>query len=273
MKTVGEVLKLSTTFLQEKGVDKGRRISEELLAASLGCQRLDLYLQFDKPIEESELVNLREKLKRCAKSEPIQYVLGEVEFYGAAIQVDRRVLIPRPETEILVDLIAKQASSGVLWDICTGSGCIGIALKKARPELCVTLSDLSPEALELARENAKRNGVQVSFLQGDLLNPFQGQKADIVVCNPPYIAANEYFHLQPSVLGFEPKMALVGGETGLVFYERLAEALPPLLNPGAKVFLELGTGQGVAVKKIFGDRGKIEKDWAGHDRFFFLEMQ
>lgn len=273
MKTVGEVLRLSADFLAKRGIEKGRRITEELLAASLGIARLDLYLQFDKPIEESELISVREKLKRCADGEPVQYVIGEVSFYGAQIKVDSRVLIPRPETEILVDMIAKQISGGTLWDICTGSGCIGIALKKAKPALDVTLADISREALTLAAANAKLNGVDVTCVEGDLLGPLEGKKADVVVCNPPYISASEYLHLQASVRDFEPKGALVGGERGIEFYERLARELPPLLNPGARLFLELGTGQGEAVKQVFGGRGRVEKDWAGHDRFFFLEMQ
>jgi release factor glutamine methyltransferase len=273
MKTLGEVLRLSADFLAKKGIEKGRRITEELLSATLGTPRLDLYLQFDKPIEESELVLVREKLKRCAGGEPVQYVIGEVSFYGAQIQVDSRVLIPRPETEILVGMIAKQVSGGTLWDLCTGSGCIGIALKKAKPSLDVTLTDVSKEALALATANAKLNDVEVTCLEGDLLQPLQGKKADIVVCNPPYISASEYFHLHRCVRDFEPKGALIGGERGIEFYERLASELPTHLNPGARLFLELGTGQGEAVKQVFGGRGRVEKDWAGHDRFFFLEMQ
>lgn len=273
MKTIGEVLKLSTEFLEQKGVARGRRIAEELMAACLRIERLDLYLQFDKPVVDAELVVLREKLKRCARGEPVQYVIGEVTFYGVRIQVDSRVLIPRPETEILVDIIAKQKPTGTLWDVCTGSGYIGIALKKAFPHLAVTLSDLSQDALDLAAKNAQLNGVELELLQGDLLAPFRGKKADIVVCNPPYVSASEYSNLDPSVRAFEPKGALIGGKTGTEFYERLAVELPPFLNPGAKLFLEIGTGQGPRVQQIFGGRGKVEKDWAGHDRFFFLEMQ
>ncbi len=273
MKTVLEVLKLSTAFLEERGGKNGRRIAEELLAHALRCERLDLYLQFDKPVEETELVALRKQLARCARGEPLEYVLGEVSFYGVRIQVDPNVLIPRPETEILVDMVAKQVSRGRLWDICTGSGYIGIALKKARPELQVTLSDLSRKALEVAARNAKLNSVDVTLLQGDLLHPFQGMKADIVVCNPPYVTCKEYIELDSSVKDFEPKEALISGERGTEFYERLAEELPPFLAPGARVFLEIGAGQGERVKEIFKGQGRVEKDWAGHDRFFFLEVQ
>jgi len=125
----------------------------------------------------------------------------------------------------------------------------------------------------LAAENAKFNGVEVALRQGDLEKAMQGEKVDVIVCNPPYVRSEEYERLHPSVRDFEPKLALVGGEVGTEFYERLAEVLPSLLNPGGCLFLEMGTGQGDAIKKIFGGRGRVEKDWAGHDRFFFLEMQ
>jgi len=215
---------------------------------------------------------IRELLKRCGKGEPFEYVVGECEFFHCTIKVDRRVLIPRPETEILVERVAKEAKERVLWDLCTGSGCIGIALKKANPALSVTLSDLSSEALLLAEGNAKLNGVDVEIVQGDLLAPFQGRKADWIVCNPPYISERELGELDPSVVNFEPKMALLGGEKGTEFYERLKKELPPYLNPGAHIFFEIGSGQGEALKKLF-PKGELHFDWAGHPRFFFLENQ
>jgi len=273
MKTALEILRLATSYLNEKGIERGRLLAEELLAQTLRCKRLDLYLGFDKPIEEKELTAFREKLKRCAKGEPLQYVLGEVMFYGARIQVDPRVLIPRSETELLVDLIAKKVSSGKVLDLCTGSGCIAIALKKKVPALEMIASDLSKEALQLASHNATINQVDISFLQGDLVEPFLGKKADVVICNPPYIREGEFFSLEPSVRNFEPKIALIGGKRGIEFYERLAKDLPSILAPFAKIFFEIGAGQGEAVKQIFGGKGTIEKDFAGHDRFFFLEIQ
>lgn len=279
MKTLAEVLTLSTTFLKEKRIEKARRTAEELLSSSLSIPRLDLYLQFDRPLEEAELVPLREGLRRCALGEPVEYVLGEVSFYGCQIRVDARVLIPRPETEILVDTVAKTIppEGGVLWDVCTGSGCIGIALKKKNPALQVTLSDLSCPALELAAENGASNQVEVEIVEGDLFEGLRGKKADFVVCNPPYLSAGELEQAPPSVKNFEPKGALLGGMRGTEFYERLAEELPSLLNPKGKVFLEIGASQGEAVRKIFSSGPwtsiTLQKDWAGHDRFFFLEMQ
>ncbi|MBX7066108.1 MAG: peptide chain release factor N(5)-glutamine methyltransferase [Parachlamydiales bacterium] len=263
MRTTGEIIQLSGQFLA--GQKRGKRIAEEIIAHVLGVQRLDLYLQYDKPLVETELVRIREMIKRAAKSEPVEYILGELEFFGCKIRVDRRVLIPRPETEILVEKIAGQAKSGVLWDVCCGSGCIGIALKKANPDLQVFLSDISKDALALAAENAKLNGVEVTFLQGDLLESFKGQKADWIVCNPPYVTEDEYQNLDPSVKDFEPKLALVGGKSGTEYYERLASTLPK----DAHVFLEIGSTQAKRLQELFPS-AQIENDWAGHPRYIFI---
>lgn len=281
MKTLGEVLTLTSDFLKEKKIARFRRIAEELVCYALQLKRLDLYMQFDRPILEKELETMRCILKRVAGGEPIEYITGEITFYHCQIAVNKHVLIPRPETEILVDgacRMLKQSSRKMLaWDICTGSGCIGIAVKKNCPDLTVCLSDISQQALEMAGENAIRNAVDVELLQGDLLAPFCDRKADVVFCNPPYISSKEYFTLDPSVKNFEPQIALIGGEDGLLFYKRLKEELPNFLNQGAKIFFEIGTGQGQAVLSLFSGRGwknaRVEKDWAGHDRFFFLEFE
>lgn len=267
MKAIGEILKLSAEFLAERKVERPRRMAEDLISHVLGLKRMDLYLQFDKPIVDRELSIIRDLLKRCAKGEPLEYILGEVEFFGCRIQIDRRVLIPRPETEILVEMISKKVQKGVLWDICTGSGCIGIALKKAHPELQVTLSDISPDALALAAENAKLNQIDVTLLRGDLLQPFKGQKADWIVCNPPYISEAEYTQLDLSVKDYEPKLALVGGERGTEIYETLKRELPDYLNPDAEIYFEIGSGQGDAIKRIFPN-GQLLSDWSGKPRFF-----
>ncbi len=166
-------------------------------------------------------------------------------------------------------MISKLNPKGTLWDVCTGSGYIGISLKKKHPELTVALSDISPDALALAAENATLNHVDVEILQGDLLAPFKGRKADYFICNPPYISQSEYDNLDSSVRDHEPKLALLGGDRGTEFYERLARELPNYLNPGAKVFFEIGANQADAVKKLF-PQGEVHRDWAGHPRFFTL---
>lgn len=282
MKTLGEVLTLTSQFLKEKNIGRPRRIAEELLGHTLKLGRLDLYMRFDQPMMEQELETLRALLKRAVKGEPIAYIIQEISFYYCAIRLTPDVLIPRPETEILVDLACKQIqqdsfSGKVAWDLCTGSGCIGVALKKACPDLTVVLSDISEAALLVAAGNAERNEVQVERVHGDLLAPFSSRKADIVFCNPPYVSPREYIELDPSVRDYEPKLALVAEEEGLAFYRRLKEGLPSHLNPGAKIYLELGSGQGNALLSLFSGPewrvARIEKDWAGHDRFFFLEFE
>lgn len=282
MKTLGEVLQLSVAYLEERAIERPRRQVEELLSSLLELDRLDLYMHFDRPLEEGELAAFREMLRRRGKGEPLDYILKKVRFFNCTLEVSSAVLIPRPETEILLDKVCKRLKREDLagkraWDLCCGSGCLGIGLKKALPQLEVSLSDISVEALDLARKNSVRNGVSIEVLQGDLLAPFAGRRADIVLCNPPYITEKEYLALDAEVRDFEPKGALVGGVTGLEFYARLAKDLPSHLNPRGLVFFEIGTSQKEAVLELFSAEiwklREVEKDWAGHDRFFFLEIE
>jgi len=275
MKSLLEVLTLSTEYLQKKGIPHARRQAEELVGDALGLDRVQLYVNFERPLTDDELSICRQRLGRRAQGEPLQYIRGEVDFYYCSFLVDPSVLIPRQETEILVDTIAQQLSKmdlkdKSLWDVCCGSGCMGISLKKEFPELRVTLSDISTAALELAQRNAERNGVQVEFVQGDLLAPFAGQKTDFLVCNPPYIAEGEYSTLDREVRDHEPRGALVGGPLGTEFYARLAVELPSHLNPSSMVCFEMGHSQRTALRKLFPS-AHFEKDWSGHDRFCFLK--
>lgn len=275
MKTVGEVLKLSTDFLSQKGIVSARRQVEELLSHVLKIPRIELYMQFDRPLVETELEKLRGYVKLRAQKMPWQYIVGEVQFLGCVIEVNRDVLIPRLETEILADKVVKELSGpAVVWDICCGSGCLGVAIKKKRPDCTVILSDISLAAVEMAQKNGLKNGVEVEVRQGDLCGPFKSGRADVVVCNPPYVSEKEYIALEAEVREWEPKRALVGG---MEFYERLARDLPPLLNPYAKVYLEMGTGMGSQIKALFQEacwkRVEVLKDWSSHERFICLEFQ
>ncbi len=274
MKTLGAILQMSADFVGN------RRTAEELLAHVLQRKRLDLYLQFDQPLEEREITLLRPLLQRAKRGEPLQYILGMVDFYDCEIAVSRAALIPRPETELLVDEIVKQLrelplEDGLFWDLCAGSGCIGIAVKRALPALEVELLDLSSEALALAKENVTRNELELVCRQGDLFAACGDRKANFLACNPPYISAIEFSTLQDSVRNWEPKMALVGGEDGLDFYRRLSQEAPERLHSGARLFLEIGASQGEAVLALFSGapwRGaRLAKDLAGHPRFIFLE--
>ena len=282
MKTLGDVLKLATDFLKERQDSHPRRHAEDLLSFVLKEPRLNLYLQFDRPLQEGELSHYRMLLKRKATGEPVQYICGETTFFGCHLRITPDVLIPRPETEILLQKGSDQIkdiplSGKKAWDVCCGSGCIGLGLKKRFPELSVTLSDCSEKALSLARENAGSNQLEVEILYGDLLSGFKGRKADYVFCNPPYISKNDFTSLDPSVKNFEPVLALVGGDSGLLFYERLSRELPDYLEPQAQVFLEIGNDQGKSLLDLFSQEcwraKRVEKDWAGHDRFFFLEFE
>jgi release factor glutamine methyltransferase len=282
MQTVLDILTLSADYLAKRGVERPRRQAEELLADLLRVSRMDLYLSHDKPIDEQELQKCREWLKRRGNGEPLQYIVGEVEFLDCHLTVTPDVLIPRPETEILADTIAKylksQETTGKhLWDVCCGSGCLGIALKKKVPSLSVTLVDICPKALAVAAKNATDNGVEVACVLGDLLRPLDGQRADYVVCNPPYVSVAEYEALQQEVREHEPKGALVSGSTGLEFYQRLAVDFPAHLAKHGRVWLEIGSDQGAAVSALFSGapwvHQKVEKDWSGRDRFFSLEIE
>lgn len=272
MKTIGEVLQHCAAFLERKGVERARREAEDLLSDALGMKRVELYMQHDRPLTEAELTVCRARLVRRARGEPLAYIHGEVEFYGCRIQVTPDVLIPRQETALLAERIARalekeELVGKSLWDICCGSGCLGISLKKRFPSLHVIVSDVSRLALEIARRNAALNGVEVEFRQGDLLQPFVGQQTHFIVCNPPYVSESDYQQLSPEVRDFEPKQALVAGPDGLDFYRRLAKKLPAFLLPHGHVWLEIGHGQGKALAKLFPS-GLLQRDWAGLERFF-----
>lgn len=282
MRTVLEILQLSSDYLQQRGVEHARRQAEELLAEALGLKRMELYLQHDRPLNDQELDRCRAWLKRRGLREPLAYISGVHDFFDCRFAVDKRVLIPRQETEILADRVAKvlggvDVEGKVLWDICCGSGCLGIALKKRFPKLHVALADVSLDALEVARTNASNNAVDVEILHGDLLAPFALRTCDFLLCNPPYIAEGEYAALEPEVRSFEPKVALVGGGDGLLFYRRLADSLLPHLNRSARAWFEIGAGQGEQVKALFQGYPLtsclVACDWAGHERFFSLEIE
>lgn len=285
MKTIKDILELSTSHLESKGILSPRRSAEEILSHFLKLKRLDLYMHFDKPLGEDELDSCRQALRRRAQGEPLAYILASTVFFDCQFELSPDVLIPRPETEILVDKIAEELAAKsrdelkemTLWDVCCGSGCIGISLKKRFPDLNVMLSDISSAALDLARRNATKNDVDVEFREGDLLEPFLGEKADVFVCNPPYISLEEYASLSREVREFEPKLALLAGESGFELYERLSKDLPSFLRPGAKVYFELGYQQGKKLEELFHSSEwasmELGLDWAGHDRFFFLEKE
>ena len=270
--TLLAVLRWTTDFFAEKGVPNPRLDAEYILAHVLGLQRLDLYLRYAQPLTQPERTAIRELVVRRANREPLQHILGEVEFLDRRIKVDRRALIPRSETEFLAQRILDECpQAGCALDVCTGSGAIAIALA-GRIE-CVTGTDISGEALALARENAALNGVEVTFLQGDLLAPVQGV-FDVIVCNPPYVTEEEFDNLEPELTMYEPRLALVAADGGLACYRRLVTEAVPHLARGGRVYLEIGHQQGELVRQMAQDAGwtvlDVAKDLAGFDRYVVL---
>src|SRR5437867_5968449 len=245
-----EVINKTTPYFEKAGIESPRLTIELLLAHLLKKKRLELYMEFERDLDEPTLATLREMVKRRVAGEPLQYITGETEFCGLKFAVDRRVLIPRPETELLVEAVwerLKTTSAGDsgrynIVDVGTGGGCIAVALAKKLPAAEVTGIDASREALEVAASNVKRHGVEdsVRLLPGDLLQALPNSyRADAIVSNPPYIASGDWAKLPREVKDFEPVPALVAGEDGLEVIRRLVvEARRFVSSPYGSVELE-----------------------------------
>jgi len=255
--TVLEVLNAATSYLQKQGVESPRLNAEHLLAHALGmAKRMDLYLAFDRPLGEKERAPLRELVKRRSEGVPLQHLLGTVEFLGYEFLCDSRGLIPRPETEELVELVLKMAPDAKSFlDVGTGSGVIALSLALKKPEAHVVACDLSPQALALAGENCTRHGLEarVGLIESDLLAAVEGS-FDVVVANLPYIPTAEISGLSREVLQ-DPISALDGGDDGLRLIELLADQLPKHLSPGGFLALEIGRDQSEKVLSMLNDRG------------------
>lgn len=271
--TIQRMLAWGTTFFTEKHVDSPRTSMEWLLSDALGLKRLDLYVQFDRPLSSAELDRLRPWVKRRAAHEPLQYITGMADFHRIRVKVDRSVLIPRPETEELVELILAEHPSGStkrVLDIGTGSGCIAIALKAARPEWTVEAVDLSEEALVTAAANAELNQVDIRFGKADFLTG-EGLPAgpyDLIVSNPPYIHKEEAALMHKQVLDYEPHLALFCEHTDLV-YGRLASYAREAMHPQGALWVELNESRSGFESGGFpvGMEGVASADSAGKNRF------
>lgn len=227
-------------FLARKGIDAPRLTAELLLAHALSCDRVRLYLDFDKPLAEPELARYRELVRRRADGEPTAYLVGRKEFHGHSFRVDPRVLVPRPETELLVEAALEALpEGGRALDLCTGSGAVAVSLALARPGARVVATDVSEEALALARENAAALGAVVELATGDLWAAVHGgERFDVVVSNPPYIPTKELAGLSREVRR-EPCIALDGGEDGLAVLRRIVAGAPSRLLPGGTLCVEM----------------------------------
>ena len=264
-------------FFAGKGVDAPRLTAELLLAQALGCDRVRLYLDFDKPLGDEELARYRELVKRRAGGEPTAYLTGAREFFGHRLAVDARVLIPRPETEQLAELgLAALPAGGAALDLGTGSGALAIALSLGRPGAAVTAVDLSPEALEVARANATALGAAVTFLAGDLYAPLPPeQRFDVIVSNPPYLPTGELAGLQREVQR-EPRLALDGGADGLDLLRRVVAGAPARLATGGLLLLEMHESHLESLPALCLAAGfasaEVRRDLAGLPRLTMARM-
>ena len=268
--TVREALRNAADRLAQAGVPDARLDAEYLLAELLHTDRLHLIADGGAPLRDAQLNAYEHWLARRERREPLQYVLGTQPFMDSMLAVSPAALIPRADTECLCEAALAVLKPGMrVLDLCTGTGALAIALKKHCPGADVCASDLSVDALALARENAVRNGADVRFFSGDLFTPLRGERFDLIVSNPPYIPRGELPDLQAEVR-FEPDMALDGGEDGLDFYRRIAAEASEHLNRNGWLMLEIGSTQGQDVSRLLQEHGfseiKILPDLAGLDR-------
>ena len=273
--TVLEVLQSTTAYFQKRGVESPRLNAEHLLAHALKRKRIELYLEFERELTEAELAPLRELVRRRGQGEPLQHLLGTVEFAGHTFLCDKRALVPRPETEQLVELLKSRIENreSKILDVGTGSGVIALSLAAKFPEAKITATDVSEDAISLARENAERLGLtsRVEFRHGDLLtgvNPVY----DLIVANLPYVAAGDRATLSREV-GHDPERALFGGERGDEIVRKLIEAAPSHLAPGGLLVLEVGIGQADDLAAFMAEKNyhdiETHRDYAGVIRFLF----
>ena len=271
MKSIGEILRLSADYVQKKA-GRPRHEVEGWIAHALGVRRLDLYLLYDRPLEEQELDTIRSGVARLAMGEPLAYITGFAPFYGLEFAVSPDVLIPRPETETLVNVakgfLSARPSPGTIVDVCTGSGCVGLTLKTLFPAWHVVVSDISEKALSVAQDNAQRLNLDVEIIQGNLLSSFSGRTAEVIVSNPPYLSSSEWRTLDPSVRNFEPQLALEAGPNGTEVYQSLFHALPSHLSSKGFCAVEIGDSQAdaiVSLATVYGTPFRTQ-DLAGRDR-------
>ena len=273
--TVLEVLQSSTEYFKKRGIESPRLNAEHLLAHILERKRIELYLEFERELTEPELAPLRELVKRRGQGEPLQHLLGTVEFAGQTFLCDKRALVPRPETEQLVEIVQSKIPNpkSKIVDVATGTGVIGLSLAAKFPEAAVTATDISDEALALARENAERLGLtsRVTFLKSDLLL-YVSHVYDLIVANLPYVAETDRATLSREVR-HDPEVALFGGEKGDEIIRRLIEAAPAHLAPNGLLALEVGIGQADDLATFMATKNyhdiERERDYAGVTRFLF----
>ena len=276
-----DLIEWAESYFEKKSFEKPRAEIEWLLCSLLDCERLDLYLRYDEPLSKSQLETLRDWVKRRLTKEPLQYITGACEFYGREFIVTPDVLIPRPETERLIDIALtrlKTVKSPKILDIGTGSGCIAITMAKERPDAKVVGVDNSIRALKIAERNSIHLKVtEYSFIEMNILKSTPKGMFDLLISNPPYISKKEIPELMKDVIGFEPESALTDYSDGLTFYKRFSEIAPKIVHNNSLLILEVGLKEHPQkVYDIFFDQGytsiEIIKDYNGDDRVMVVQV-
>lgn len=278
MHTVLELIQLTSDYFAKKQIDSPRLNAELLLAHVLHCKRLELYLMFDKPLQEAELTQYRSCIKQRAERMPLQYIMGEVEFYGFPFKVSPAALIPRQETEILVEranaLAAAAFTEPHILDIGCGSGIIPVSLARLLPAAKLSAVDISPEAIALSKENAELNSVadRITFYTADVssIGVAHVGTFDMIVSNPPYVSKEEFATLQEEIVKYEPSIAVTDSGDGYTFYRIIVEKSRQLLNNGGFLLFEMGMGQSETIARIMEENEFSEiivhKDYQNIDR-------
>lgn len=279
--TIQKLLNWTTEYLTNKGIDSPRLSAELLISHVTGLKRIELYTQFDKQVPQQQLDQLHDLVKRAGLYEPVAYLTGKTEFYSLEFDITSNCMIPRPETELLVqraiEFLRTRFGIQHVCDLCTGSGCIAVAIAKNFPDARVIATDIYAAALEVAARNVEKRQLteHIQLLCGDLFDPVIQQldvsQFDLIVCNPPYVSIAEYEKLDKNVKDYEPESALLAGADGLDVYRRLINKVDEFLKSGAALMLEIGYAQGHAVRELLEQTGafteiKIEKDFNDNDR-------
>ena len=276
-----DLIEWAESYFEKKSFEKPRTEIEWLLCSLLDCERLDLYLRYDEPLSKSQLETLRDWVKRRLTKEPLQYITGACEFYGREFIITPDVLIPRPETERLIDIALTKLNavkSPKILDIGTGSGCIAITMAKERPDAKVVGVDNSIRALKIAERNSIHLEVtEYSFIEMNILKSTPKGMFDLLISNPPYISKKEIPELMKDVIGFEPESALTDYSDGLTFYKRFSEIAPKIVHNNSLLILEVGLKEHPQkVYDIFSDQGynsiELIKDYNGDDRVMVVQV-
>lgn len=279
--TIKKLLDWMVDYFEQKAIDSPRLSAEMLICFVLDMKRIELYMHFDKIVTPEKLTRLRQLVKRCAANEPVQYLIGSCEFYSMTVSLSPDCLIPRPETELLVEraieFLRTRRGSQSVCDLCTGSGCVAAAIAENFAECNVIATDICDKALSVASENISAYNLssRVELLCGDLFEPvisrLDTEPFDIITANPPYVSTAEMAQLEDNVRKYEPVIALHGGIKGLDIYHRIINGVDSHLKSGGALMMEIGYAQGNAIKEMLESSGifceiKIEKDFNNNDR-------